>query len=198
MSRKKIVISKNFSDRIIELMRKFGFGERDQGKFANKIGISPSYFSEVLNLKTGPSFNLIYGISNKFPEVNMDWILSGKGNMIRGSGRDVYNNVIEGSCRAAENISEFKSRDDSEISGLLEMTRGILTSGTEYSMSLGINIRAFHSAVCMGREIGRLKERVDLLESVFAQCAQKNSAIRQGDPPEKKDDLIKMRGTSSL
>jgi len=79
MSIKKIVISKDFSDRLLHLMALLGFKKRERGKFANSIGISAGYFSEIINLKTGPSFNLIFGISKIYPDINTNWLVTGCG-----------------------------------------------------------------------------------------------------------------------
>ena len=191
---------RNLTKRLLELVDENASGEHTI--FAKHAGIPTSTFQGYIDGRYPHAKHLIR-IRETY-RVNINWLLTGVGDKYVKEGscesvKSVYNNDIEGSCRVAEGAATFKMyNDDPEISGLLDMTSGILTSGTEYSVSLAASIRSFHSAVCMGREIGRLKERVDLLESVFAQCAQKNSAIRQGDPPEKKEDLIKMRGTSSL
>ena len=89
MSRKTLHISKNFADRLVYLMRKLGFKERQHGKFARKIGISDSFLSNVLNLQSGPSFHLIYGISNEFPAVNIRWLLTGEGLIYEDQQRPV-------------------------------------------------------------------------------------------------------------
>lgn len=73
-----------FSSRILELMENLGFGDRKQAKFANAIGITPSYLSAIIKLKKGPSFGFIFGIVKSFPRVNISWLLTGEGQMLRG------------------------------------------------------------------------------------------------------------------
>ncbi len=82
MSRKKSDISKEFSDRLLLLMRSLGYKDRQHIHFANKIGITDSYLSDILKLKSGPSFSLISGISREFPQANIRWLLTGEGDKI--------------------------------------------------------------------------------------------------------------------
>lgn len=62
-------------------MNKLGYGKGKHGEFAFKIGITGSFLSDVLNLKSGPSFSLILGISKEFPKINTNWLLTGNGSM---------------------------------------------------------------------------------------------------------------------
>ncbi len=48
-------------------------------RFARIVGISGSYLSDILNLKTGPSADLFFGIANKFPQASVHWLLTGEG-----------------------------------------------------------------------------------------------------------------------
>lgn len=79
MSKKNSGISKNFAERLLILMCKLGFKDRQQANFARKVGISASFLSDILNCKSGPSFGLLSGISNRFPEANIYWLLTGFG-----------------------------------------------------------------------------------------------------------------------
>lgn len=76
---KRSVISKEFTRRLLELMNLLGFKDRQRSKFAEQIGVSASFLSDVLNLKSGPSFSLISGISKSFQQVNIQWLLTGNG-----------------------------------------------------------------------------------------------------------------------
>ena len=82
MSRKKITISNKFSERLVFLMRELGYKNRQHVQFANKIGITNSFLSDVLNLKSGASFGLISGIADNFSQININWLLTGKGEMV--------------------------------------------------------------------------------------------------------------------
>lgn len=175
MSRKKIIISNILCDRLINLMRTLGFKERQHGKFAKKIGVSPSYLSDVLNLNTGLSFNLIFGISDKYPEININWLLTGDGEMIQGDKKGSLYNKVED--------------EDPEVADLLSRTVEILKSGTDYSASLSANIRSFHRAI-------KTENRLDTLEAEMKSVKngiKKSNQIRGEDPPEEKDRFLKKR-----
>jgi len=182
MSRKKIIVSNILCDRLVDLMRTLGFKERQHGKFAKKIGVSPSFLSDVLNLNTGLSFNLIFGISDKYPEININWLLTGEGEMIPGDKKGPLYNKVED--------------EDPELVELLSRTMEILKSETDYSVSLAANIRSFHHAVKMEREVSELKsEVINIKRTVGALKAQlkKSEKIRKEDPPEKKEEFLKRR-----
>jgi transcriptional regulator with XRE-family HTH domain len=85
MSRKKSEITDGFSDRLSELMNEAGFGDRKQARFAEAIGVSPSFLSDVLNKKSGPSYRMIYGIANIYTNVNVIWLMTGVGEMFLNS-----------------------------------------------------------------------------------------------------------------
>jgi transcriptional regulator with XRE-family HTH domain len=50
--------------------------------FADKIGVQRSGISHILSGRNRPSLDLIMKIIAAFPEVDVYWILSGKGSMI--------------------------------------------------------------------------------------------------------------------
>ncbi len=55
--------------------------ELSQNAFSKKIGISPSYYSDLKKGQVGPSFWMLYGIANAFPDLNLRWLLTGEGPM---------------------------------------------------------------------------------------------------------------------
>lgn len=50
----------------------------NQVKMANAIGISQGYLNQVLTGKRNISYSIINAITQKFPNVNIGWILNGK------------------------------------------------------------------------------------------------------------------------
>jgi len=50
--------------------------------FANEIGVQRSSVSHVLSGRNKPSLDFITKIKDRFPEVNLEWLISGKGSMI--------------------------------------------------------------------------------------------------------------------
>lgn len=50
-------------------------------QFADEIGIQRSSLSHVLSGRNKPSLDFMLKIKNRFPEIDLDWLLLGKGNM---------------------------------------------------------------------------------------------------------------------
>lgn len=50
--------------------------------FANEIGVQRSSVSHVLSGRNKPSLDFVVKIKDRFPEVNLEWLINGKGGMI--------------------------------------------------------------------------------------------------------------------
>lgn len=70
-------------DRIRELMIS---QHMNQQSFAEALEISPASLSSIFNDRTKPTLNHIDAIKNKFPNINLDWLLYGTGPMFLGEG----------------------------------------------------------------------------------------------------------------
>lgn len=69
--------------RLDQLLDELGL---NANKFAKKLGYDRSVtIYNVLNGKTQPGYNLLHDIATHIPEVNIHWLLSGKGEMLRGN-----------------------------------------------------------------------------------------------------------------
>ncbi len=60
-------------------------------KFAETIGVQASSISHVVSGRSKPSFDFMEKIKNKFPEINMNWLISGEGEMYNYGNRDMLN-----------------------------------------------------------------------------------------------------------
>ena len=65
-------------DRIIALMKSMGMSQK---VFASEICISEGSLSSIFSGRTNPSLATVNNIHERFPEVNMSWLLDGKGEM---------------------------------------------------------------------------------------------------------------------
>ena len=65
-------------DRISALMKHMGMSQKD---FANEICISPGTLSSIFSGRKKPTLNTLNNIHERCPEVNMDWLMNGKGEM---------------------------------------------------------------------------------------------------------------------
>lgn len=65
-------------DRIITLMKHMGMSQKT---FASEICISEGALSSIFNGRTKPTLNTVNNIHERFPEINMGWLIDGKGDM---------------------------------------------------------------------------------------------------------------------
>lgn len=65
-------------DRIKSLMKHMGMSQKE---FANEICISEGTLSSIFNGRNRPTLNTLNNIHERFPEVNMDWLMNGNGEM---------------------------------------------------------------------------------------------------------------------
>lgn len=66
------------ANRIQELVAKLNL---KPSSFASKINVSPSILSHVLNGRNKASLDLILKIHNTFPELDLEWLLTGNSTM---------------------------------------------------------------------------------------------------------------------
>jgi len=69
-------------DRISALMKHMGMSQKN---FAEEICISPGTLSSIFSGRNKPTLNTLNNIHERFPEVNMDWLMNGKGEMFVSS-----------------------------------------------------------------------------------------------------------------
>ena len=69
-------------DRIIALMKHMGMSQKN---FAAEICISEGALSSIFSGRTKPTLNTVNNIHERFPEVNMGWLMDGKGEMFVSS-----------------------------------------------------------------------------------------------------------------
>ena len=70
---------------LIKLMDQFGLTAT---RFADEIGVQRSSISHILSERNRPSYDFILKIINRYPEINSDWLLTGKGEMLKSNIRN--------------------------------------------------------------------------------------------------------------
>ncbi|MCF2593455.1 helix-turn-helix transcriptional regulator [Bacteroides caecigallinarum] len=88
-------------DRIIQIMRSAGLSNAE---FADKIGISTSSLSHIFSGRNNPSLDMVKRLHKSFPDISLNWILYGEGDMYAGgaSSTEDYENGTEG--KSDENL----------------------------------------------------------------------------------------------
>jgi transcriptional regulator with XRE-family HTH domain len=60
-----------------------------QASLASSINVAPASISHVLQGRNKPSFDFLVSLVSRFPNLNMDWLLTGKGKMYKDTqGKD--------------------------------------------------------------------------------------------------------------
>ncbi len=53
-------------------------------QFAEEIGIQPSGMSHIMSGRNNPSLDFVMKVIKRWPEVNINWLMLGKGEMYGG------------------------------------------------------------------------------------------------------------------
>ncbi|MDR1882592.1 MAG: helix-turn-helix transcriptional regulator [Prevotella sp.] len=51
--------------------------------FSNTIGISEGTLKSMFNRGTNPGFEILEKIANAYPDISMDWLVTGNGEMLK-------------------------------------------------------------------------------------------------------------------
>lgn len=72
-----MVNTENFIERLERLLQYYGMSA---SAFADKINVQRSSISHLLSGRNKPSLDFVMKVVRTFPEVNLYWLLNGKGN----------------------------------------------------------------------------------------------------------------------
>jgi transcriptional regulator with XRE-family HTH domain len=67
-------------ERILSVIKNFNLSPSD---FAEEIGVQRSSISHLISGRNKPSLEFIQRIFTRYPEINPEWILNGKGKMLK-------------------------------------------------------------------------------------------------------------------
>jgi len=62
-----------------------------QQVFANYIGTTPATLSGIFNDRTRPTINIIESIKKKFPDISLEWLMFGSGQMFQSAHHEETN-----------------------------------------------------------------------------------------------------------
>lgn len=66
-----------------QLIRLMESENMSPAKFADEIGVQRSSISHILSDRNKPSYDFIQKVLSKFPGISVEWLLTGKGTMIK-------------------------------------------------------------------------------------------------------------------
>lgn len=115
-------------DRISEIMMKEGLSAT---QFAEKIGISASSLSHILNGRNNPSLDVVTRIHSAFPQISTDWLIYGTGTMeiesFDAKNADIFERQIdENSIFPSDRSSEIKNHKEIEVEQLQNDIKNIV------------------------------------------------------------------------
>lgn len=90
-------------DRIIQFLSE---NNLTSTKFADKIGVQRSSISHILSGRNKPSFDFIEKMLLAYPELNAQWLITGKGNMF-SNRPTLFNQTTEN--KSEENLTSRES-----------------------------------------------------------------------------------------
>lgn len=144
-----------------------------QAKFANLLDIPAHKIKDIESGKIKISVEVALLIEEKL-RYNFRWLLTGEGDPV------------------LRDISRSNDMDDDPVtSELLKAARTVLKSGNPVAIdALERNIRYFAHAIESERRYNAIEKRLSALEERERKKAER---IREGDPPEEKEEIIKKR-----
>lgn len=64
-----------------------------QSQFADTIGVARASVSHILAGRNKPGFDFLVGMSQHYPSLNLEWLLTGKGRMYQKSGDNLLDDA---------------------------------------------------------------------------------------------------------
>ena len=84
------------------------YSELSSSEFADEIGVQRSNISHVLSGRNKPSLDFLMKIKDRFPEIQWEWLIEGKGAMIFSENKAI-------STPSSYSLEESKINDDEPI-----------------------------------------------------------------------------------
>ena len=84
------------------------YSELSSSEFADEIGVQRSNISHVLSGRNKPSLDFLLKIKDRFPEIQWEWLIEGKGAMI-------FSENEAASTSSSYSLEESKINDDEPI-----------------------------------------------------------------------------------
>ena len=62
-----------------------------QSQFAERLGVAKASVSHILAGRNKPGFDFIESLSRQFPNLNLEWLIGGRGRMYKITGQESQN-----------------------------------------------------------------------------------------------------------
>src|SRR5210317_606203 len=105
----------NTKDFIIRLEKIIDYYGLSASSFAENIGVQRSSISHILSGRNKPSLEFIMKVLSSFPEVDLYWLLNGKGNFPKEDFSENYKNQEKNQNNIKKDIVSRPDHLESEI-----------------------------------------------------------------------------------
>jgi len=85
-------------------------------QLADAINVNRSRLSHILTGRNNPSLEIVQSILEEYPEINPDWMISGKGSMLRSDTeqKPLKQNTITSTKQKSQNLDLFSYMNEGE------------------------------------------------------------------------------------
>lgn len=104
-------------------------------QFAKETGIQQASLSHILNGRNNPSLEIIKRIHQRFPHINLDWLLYGEGNMIEASKKSPNTTSLfddENAVNAADSSENLEYAKEIEVKELQNIPKETIKETIKY------------------------------------------------------------------
>jgi transcriptional regulator with XRE-family HTH domain len=92
-----------------------------QASFANTIEVAPASVSHILQGRNKPGFDFLVSMSEHYPNLNLEWFVTGKGKMYKNIGVNT-NGEIYDTKTDTESLFGFDNSTPDKVTGTLPGT----------------------------------------------------------------------------
>ena len=100
-----MINSKDFTKRLLEIM---DFYNLSASNLADKIGVQRSSISHILSARNKPSLEFVMKLLSSFPEVDLYWLLNGKGQLSSEKTKQTLDEPINSVSRKSPNSKDIE------------------------------------------------------------------------------------------
>ncbi len=95
------------------------YSGESHNRFANRIGTSSAVISHIVSGRNKPNIDLINKLARALPNLNIEWLLLGKGQMVRDESKSLYEDPLAGGEEKAQDLASQSGNKEEELNEML-------------------------------------------------------------------------------
>lgn len=122
------------------IRRVMEYAQLSQQDFAMRLDISPASLSSIFTGRTNPTNNHVMAIHRAFPDININWLMFGEGNMLTDKSSPLADTLLDPSIPSTNNLNKNKNTEN--------VNKGVTVNSSalsDYSASERTSLR--HSSI---------------------------------------------------